>query len=94
MGQPSADKLLAYEQAVEATSLWLLGQYDDALQTLQKLEGLVAQDSKVCSPLQSSATLAQPLCLSMTSQTAACVSLLPAHDDNRVCPFRCSSIWQ
>ncbi len=50
MGQPvdAPDRVLVTEQACEATSLWLLHQYEAALQTLQKLEGsLPSQDPKV-----------------------------------------------
>lgn len=57
MGQPSADRLLAAEQATEATSLWLLGQYEAALQTLQKLDS--PNDTKVSgqgSALQAAST--------------------------------------
>eukprot|EP00878_Enallax_costatus_P016304 GHUV01017102.1.p1 GENE.GHUV01017102.1~~GHUV01017102.1.p1 ORF type:complete len:285 (+),score=99.77 GHUV01017102.1:226-1080(+) len=43
----SADNVLARELATEATSLYLLDQHDAALQTLQRLEGLVPDDSPV-----------------------------------------------
>lgn len=42
-----ADNVLARELATEATSLHLLDQHDAALQTLQRLEGLLPDDPAV-----------------------------------------------
>jgi hypothetical protein len=40
---PGRINILAEEQAGEATALWALQQYDAALQTLQRLEGMLPQ---------------------------------------------------
>mgnify|MGYP001810862990 CR=1 FL=1 len=42
--------VIAGELATEATSLWLLGEFEGALQTLQRLEGCLGGDSKVRAP--------------------------------------------
>jgi Flp pilus assembly protein TadD len=40
------DSVLAAELATEGTALWALGQHDAALQTLQRMEGLLPNDPK------------------------------------------------
>ncbi|WIA08513.1 hypothetical protein OEZ85_007947 [Tetradesmus obliquus] len=44
---PGGDSVLAAELATEGTALWALGQHDAALQTLQRMEGLLPNDPKV-----------------------------------------------
>jgi hypothetical protein len=41
------DSVLAAELATEGTALWALGQHDAALQTLQRMDGLLPNDPKV-----------------------------------------------
>lgn len=64
-GAPAdSDRMVVVEHACEATALWLLGDSEGALQTLQKLEVQVTLDQQVgaalptswqpCSPLQPS----------------------------------------
>jgi len=42
-----ASDVLAQELCVEATALWLSGEFDSALQTLQRVED-ASSDAKVC----------------------------------------------
>lgn len=46
-GGGGGDSVLAAELATEGTALWALGQHDAALQTLQRMEGLLPNDPKV-----------------------------------------------
>ena len=55
------DRLLGAEMAGEATSLWLLSQYSEAQQTLQRAETHLAPDDKVgCIPDRHSTQPAAP----------------------------------
>jgi hypothetical protein len=59
-GAPAdSDRMVVVEHACEATALWLLGDSEGALQTLQKLEVQVTLDQQVGAPL---AYLREPRC--------------------------------
>lgn len=68
-----ADEVLAAELASEATCLWALGQYDAALQALQRLDGAGAcpDEQKVRA---AAATASPQALLRCTSSSAAASS--------------------